>query len=321
MNVLVLGGLGFIGSNIVNFFAKDKKNNVVVIDGLMNATGGDKEHVVEKYNVKVYIQRIEEMPNLDDLLKEMDLVIDSIGWTSHLEAFTLPLYDLELNVTSHLYLIEKLRKHSHLKVIYLGSRGQYGNPTESSITEATAQCPVDIQGIHKVATESHFRILADHHNISVASIRFGNTFGPNQKVTGNDIGLIGGFIRDLISGKTVRVFGEDRSRNIVSVDQLINVIEHLSTKEWSKFQAFNLAGTNITIYKLAKAIQEIVNSGEVVLQEIENEVKLIDTGMSSFSDGKLTAFLGPNAMKDNSTLEDSLKETIEYFQGKLCANL
>jgi nucleoside-diphosphate-sugar epimerase len=125
-SVLILGGAGFLGSEIAKVYAK-KGSQVTVIDGLMPRTGGNKKHLSEVLSSIQFIdKRIEQVTNLSQLLDSHDLIINCMGWTLHFAAVEDPFYDLELNLQSHLHLIKHL-KEGH-QVIFLGSRSQYGVP-------------------------------------------------------------------------------------------------------------------------------------------------------------------------------------------------
>jgi len=194
-NVTIFGGAGFIGSNIAKKLVEIGYNTTVV-DGLLRNTGGDLKNIrdiLEK--IKFYPLRIEEVPNLVKLVEDSDFIIDSMAWTQHGSAITNPQYDLELNCASHLCLIQALTKKN--KVIYLGSRGQYGNPTVSRITEQTTMVPLDIQGIHKLAAENYYRIYSKIKSFDVVSLRIANCFGANQPIKKNEPGLIASFISSL----------------------------------------------------------------------------------------------------------------------------
>ena len=85
----------------------------------------------------------------------------------------------------------------------------------ATITESTAMVPEDVQGIHKAAADHHFRVFAKLKRLNVLSLRFANCYGPNQPRAGEDIGLIGGFIRDALAGKTIVVDCDEPSSSSV----------------------------------------------------------------------------------------------------------
>src|SRR4029077_10745844 len=82
-----------------------------------------------------------------------------------------PLYDLALNLASHVRWLRRLPDDARPHVIYLGSRMQFGDPPGDEIAEDAPQDPTDVQGIHKAAAERHFRLAAQLRGIGVAALR------------------------------------------------------------------------------------------------------------------------------------------------------
>ena len=313
MKVLILGGAGFIGSNLVKKFV-DNNYDVTVIDGLLKKTGGRIENLSNFLNKITFIEkRIEDVKNLSDIIFKQDIVIDSMAWTSHLSALKNPVYDLELNVKSHLYFLEEIKKNRNKanKVIYLGSRGQYGNPNVDVINETTPMIPEDMQGIHKLTAENYCRIYSKLYGLNIQSLRIPNCFGENQPYKGNDIGLVGSFIRDSLKNKTIEIYGKGRKRNLIYIKDLTNIIYRLSNTSFSGFSALNIAGYEISIKDLVKTIIKITQKGNFVLKDITEEIKNIDTGLARYDDKKLKSIL-----KNFKSIkfETAIENTINYFK-------
>lgn len=314
--VLVLGGAGFIGSMISERFFNEGFS-VTVIDGLLEQTGGLRKNLNQ---ILPYIQfidtRIEDIGNFSDLVSPYHLIIDCMAWTSHHLALSNPLYDLQLNASSHLHVLSALDKNVDRNIIFLGSRGQYGNPKISIITEETPMLPEDIQAVHKVAAESYYRLFAKFKRLNVISIRLSNCFGERQLAYGSDIGLVGGFIRDLLQGQTLDVYGE-RKRNLLYVGDLTEIIVRLSSKNMKGFNSFNVIGQEITIQQLVEILISIIGSGKYYISDIPQYIKEIDMGNAIVSDEKIRALLGDFSFTD---LRSSLSKTVNYFKHELMAN-
>ena len=204
--VLVLGGAGFIGSHVTRRLV-EAGARVVVIDGLLEGTGGRREHLEPVLpQIRFLDRRGQDVPNLAAIVGECDAVVDAMAWTAHRLALQNPVHDLHLNAASHLHVVQLLRRGQ--KAIYLGARSQFGNPPVAEIAEDSPMTPVDVQGIHKVTGESYYRVYARIRNFDAISLRFPNCFGERQPTTGEDIGLVGQFIRTALCGGTIEVFVE-----------------------------------------------------------------------------------------------------------------
>ena len=137
--VLILGGAGFIGSNLAERFL-NADYHVIVVDGLLEQTGGARKNLDSIIShIQFFDSKIEDIGNLSDLIAQSDIIVDSMAWMPHLLAINDPRYDLSINVESHLHLIEHLTENSEKKIIYLASRSQYGNPNVEKIYEDIAE--------------------------------------------------------------------------------------------------------------------------------------------------------------------------------------
>lgn len=312
-SVLVLGGAGFIGSRIAAALASAGWR-VTVLDGLIVGTGARPEHLAGLDGVRFIESRIEDFPGLPALITDHAVVVDCLAWTCHLLAIRDPLLDLDLNLRSHLHWLAQTPADWRGRIVSLGSRGQYGNPAGAEITEATPQVPEDIQGIHKAAAELHFRFHARRHGWPVASLRFPACVGPHQAVHGEDIGLFGGFIRDLLAGKNVELYGEGRRRAVVHVDDVAAVVLQLVGKSWEGFQAFNIAGHNIALEDALRLLVAMVGRGAYSVRPIPAEIRGIDLGGLPVSETRLAALLGAVPQR---SLDVTLRSAVDYIRASL----
>lgn len=311
--VLILGGAGFVGSNIVRRFV-DEGLPVTVIDGLLAQTGANVENLAPIAKKIHFInKKIESVDNLSAIIDSCDLIIDSMAWTAHQKAILAPLYDLRLNLLSHLALIDNLRGKKHKKVIFMGTRSQYGW-ISTVVGEDAPKVPVDVQGINKEAAESYFRIYSNIYHFDVASIRFGNTLGVNMPVTGSDIGLVGQIIRDLILGKTVKVYGKNHRRTFVYALDLADVVWRLSNCDFSGFEAFNLNGQVMLVGEFVKRIIKILGKGNYKIEAMPEEISRMNVGDGTLSEKKLAKFIGKIP---RTGFDVAISKTLDYYKSKV----
>ena len=310
---LVLGGAGFVGSNICNHLAA-KGFRVTAVDGLLPRTSGNRANLsFEKGNIEFIEQRVEDFRALPDVIRVCDLVVDAMGWTSHSEAFADPQYDLALNVASHLAVIRALPAALPRKLIYLGSTHQYGRVAQGPIAETQPLAPVDVQGVHKVAAEHHYRIAAERHGFPVISLRFGNTFGPAQPLTGRDIGLVGDMIRRALAGDTITVYGEGRYRTLHYAPDLASIVERLVDLDVSSFMSMNVPGQRVAISELATRIAECAG-GCVVHEALPGAVAVIDIGNFPLDCSLFEKHLGEHRL---TPLSEAIATSVQYGRDKV----
>jgi UDP-glucose 4-epimerase len=276
-SALVLGGAGFIGSNICRYLVA-RGFRVVAVDGLMPRTSGNAANLASAAgDIELIAHRVEDVTSFADLLRGHDIVVDAMGWTSHWEASEDPEYDLALNLTSHLVVTRAMPIARPRRIVYLASAHQYGCVSESPIVETEPLLPLDVQGIHKTAAEHHYRIAAERNDLSVVSLRFGNTFGPAQPLVGRDVGLIADMIRKSLAGETVEVFGVGRMRTVHYAPDLARMIEGMAGREPAGFAAINVPGKYMAISELASQIVSCTG-GTMSLEPLPADISAIDTG-------------------------------------------
>lgn len=313
--VLILGGAGFIGSNLAEHFYKNG-SDVIVIDGLLKDTGGNKKNLLNlSGKIQIFYKKIEKLRNLQELLVKADLIIDCMAYTSHLAAIENPFYDYELNCKTHLHLIRNLKNIKRKNIIFLSSINVYGNSfRDKKINENSITNPVDVQGIHKLTAERYFNIYSKIYGFNVITLRIPNCFGKNQRLIGDDIGLVGSFIRDALQNKIIEIYGRKRKRSLIYIKDLVNIIYKISQKRINGYETINIPGYTISVLKLAEKIIKISGSGKILVKEIPNIVKNIDVGSAVIDGSKLTKLIGNNYFRN---INDSLKETINYFKENL----
>lgn len=245
---------------------------------------------------------VEAIPGeLPRMIDGTTLTVDCMGWTRHVEALADPVYDLGLNLASHLAVITALAQARPHLFIYLGSRHQYGEVAGEIIDEKTPFAPLDVQSIHKAAADHHYRLAAKRLARPIAALRFGNTFGPGQPIEGDDIGLVGGFIRTLLKGETLDVYAGIRRRNLVYAPDLAAVVEGLAGQELAGFHPFNLAGIDISVADLARLLADQVGGGRLVEKPMPAEVAAMEIGDARLDDSRLRAAIGSIGRTDLAT--------------------
>lgn len=309
--ILLLGGAGFVGSRIAIACVR-AGHAVRVVDGLLQRTSGRRENLAAVATTIDFVPtRVEEVADLDQVLAASDVVIDCMGWTLHRAALADPLYDLALNLASHVHWLRRLPDGARTMVIYLGSRAQYGDLPSAEIDEDAPQEPLDVQGIHKAAAERHFRLAARLRGIPVVVLRLPACIGPHQPFEGEDIGLVGGFVRDALADRPIRVFGRGRRRAIAFVDDVAEVVCRLAAGPADGFTAYNLRGEVLAIHELAARVVAVVGRGSVEVTEVPNDIAAIDSGAAAFREDRLRDALGTDVPR--TPLDRALSQTVGYL--------
>jgi nucleoside-diphosphate-sugar epimerase len=174
--------------------------------------------------------------------------------------------------------------------------------------------PEDVQGINKLAGESFFRVYSKFYGFNVTSLRITNCFGENQLYNGNDIGLVGSFVKDIIWGRPIIVYDGNRKRSLIYVKDLADIVFKLSTLSLSGFNAFNLSGYELPIDEIAKKLIQITGKGSYDLMALPDSIKKIDGGKAKFNCNKIMSLL-PGLSLTN--LDEAFSQTYDYFRKRI----
>src|SRR5574341_1527335 len=212
--VLILGGMGFIGSNLAIRLV-ERGADVTIVDSMLPQYGGNLENV-EPVHERVHINfsDIRDQYSLSYLVRDMDVIYSMAD----------PLTDLDINCRSQLAILESCRQHNPGAIIvYASTRQLYGRPQYLPVDEKHPVEPVDVNGINKLAAENYYSLYSQVHGMKCVSLRLTNTYGPRQHLRGNTQGFAGIFIRLAISGQKIRIFGTGQQlRDFNYVDDVVD---------------------------------------------------------------------------------------------------
>lgn len=311
--VLITGGLGFIGSNLaiklVELGAK-----VTIVDAILANFGGNKFNIWPvARSVTVVTGDIRNQKLVNRLVVGNSIIFNLAGTLSHIDSMTDPFLDLDINCRAQLCLLEACRKfNKSVKIIYSGTRNQYGRALYLPIDEKHIQEPTDINGINSIAAEKYHLLYGEIYGIDVVSLRMTNTYGPRHQMKHPKQGVLNWFIRQLLSGQVVNLFGDgSQIRDVNYVDDVVRALLLVAKSRKTTDQVYNLGGAPITLKEfVAKAI-EILGHGEFKLVPFPKERKAIEIGNYVADIKKIREEVG---WEPKVNLDVGLTKTIEYYK-------
>jgi UDP-glucose 4-epimerase len=149
--VLITGGLGFLGSSLAIRLAT-LGAEVTVIDSLIPEYGGNLFNVEPmKDKIRINISDVRDRNSINYLVQEKDYLFNLAGTLSHIDSMRDPFTDLEINCVSQLRILEACRENNPgIKIVFAGTRGQYGKAQYQPVDEIHPLKPTDVNGINKV---------------------------------------------------------------------------------------------------------------------------------------------------------------------------
>lgn len=313
-NILITGGVGFIGSSLarklVNLNAK-----VTLVDSLIPQYGGNLFNIHEiKDQVTLNITDVRDPHAIAYLVQNQDFLFNLAGQTSHLDSMTDPQTDLNINASAQLSILEACRKNNtDITIVFASTRQLYGKPQYLPVDENHPICPVDVNGINKLAGEWYHLLYDSVYKIRSCALRLTNTYGPGMRVKDARQTFLGIWIRQLIEGKPIQVFGEGTQlRDFNYVDDVVEALLLSAIHPKADGEIFNLGSSEyINLKDLAALMVDIYQSGSYEIVPFPPERKIIDIG-DYYSDYKKI-----NQALDwtpQTSLKEGLEKTIGYYR-------
>lgn len=311
--VLITGGLGFIGSNLARRLV-DLGANVTLADSLIPDYGGNLFNIdgYEK-RLRVNIADVRDPYSMRALVRGQDVLFNLAGQVSHIDSMHDPFTDLEINTRSQLSILEACRQvNPALKVVYAGTRQQYGKPRYLPLDEDHIQAPTDVNGVNKLAGEWYHIVYHTAYGLRTTSLRLTNTYGPRQLIKHNRQGFIGWFVRLAIEGKPIQLYGDGQQlRDLTYVDDVVDAFLRVGANDNANGAVFNLGGdAPISLLDLATLIVAIAGRGRVELIPWPEARKKIDIGDVYSSHARISAVLD---WQPTTPLTVGLTQMIDYF--------
>lgn len=312
-DVLITGGLGFIGSNLairlVELGAK-----VTLLDSMHEDYGGNVFNIESvKDSLTVNFSDMRDTHTLPYLVKGKDFIFNLAGQVSHIDSMKDPLNDMEINVKAQLALLEICRNHNKdVVVVYSSTRQFYGRPQYLPVDEGHPVVPVDVNGINKFAGEQYHLLYNKVYGLKTTSLRLTNTYGPRQLIHHNRQGFIGWFIRKAVLGEEIEIFGDgSQVRDFNHVDDVVEalLLAALNSECYGEF--FNLGGEHRSLFDLASMMIKLSGKGSCKVVPFPDEKKKIDIG--DFY-GDFSRFEKAAAWVPKVSLEEGMKRTLSYYE-------
>jgi len=313
-DVLITGGLGFIGSNLaielVRLGAK-----VTIVDNMLPRQGGNLfniNDIVDKVTVNVSDVRNEL--SMNHLVKGKDYIFHLAGQVNHVDSMRNPLQDLDINCRGTLVLLESLRQFNrNAKIVFAGTRGEYGSSVKLPVDEDHPTNPKGIYAVTNLTAEKMVLVYDDIYKIKGACLRITNPCGPRHQMEHDEYGVFNWFIRKAMDDEEIPVFGDGRIlRDFLYVDDLVECFLKVAMTESTYGEVFNIGtGIPVSFYDLAQKIVEITGTGKTKFTEFTQERKEVEPGDYYADISKIKKITG---WKPHTSLDTGIGKTVEYYR-------
>lgn len=312
--ILVTGGLGFIGSTLSIALVK-LGAEVTIIDNL-NANQGGNPFNIEPIKDKVTVDHgdIRDASAMDQLVGGKDYIFHLARQTDHILSLTNPFPDIDVNIRGTAILLEACKKHNpSVRLVYTGTRGQYGRAVRLPVGEDAPTNPRGIYEITNLTAEKMIGVYHEVHGIRAVMLRLTNIYGPRSQMKHDHYGVVNWFVRLAIDGRTIPVFGDGKlGRDFLYIDDAVSAILACAAIPACYGQIINVGRDKPdTFLYLVKEIIRMAKSGTYALTPFSPERAAQEPGDFASDITKIRRLTG---WKPTTKLADGLTRTIAYYR-------
>jgi len=271
--ILVTGGLGFVGHNLVKSLVNDYNCQVIVVDDCINSN----ESMIDAVKDRVEFRKI----NVLDTERFFPL-LEGVQYVFHLACIQIaasssnPLLDLQVNAQSTLQLLEQIR-HKHYpnleRIVYTSSCSVYGSTSRLPLGESDATRVLSNYAATKLLGENYTLIYNRNYNIPVSVVRYSNVYGYGQSPRNPYCGVLGKFIHNALTGQPLTVVGDgEQTRDYTFITDAVDATILAAVHPMAYGDVFNVgSGIETSVNRLAALISENVK-GAVITYVPERDI-------------------------------------------------
>ena len=310
MKLLITGGLGFIGSHLVDSLS-NKNNEILILTKTLS-----KRSNLQNLTKNIKIKKI----NLTDFQKvgriienfEPDVIIHLAGNTSHSKSFEKPLQDVDSNIKTTLFMLEKIRQLGLSCKFLLGSTFiVIGRPKKLPVNENTPCNPTTIYGTNRLASEHLCKIYHDVYGINTNIFRITNSYGPREQIKPNK-NAVNFLINQASRKKMINIYNKGEFfRDLIFVDDVISGIITILRKGKSGELYWISSARKMWFKKFARILQKTTDC-EISFPPTPGYTKKVDVGNFVVSNSKLKKL----GWEPKVSINLGIKKTMDYFNSQ-----
>jgi UDP-glucose 4-epimerase len=262
--ILVTGGAGFVGSNLVKHLVEGG-NDVTVMDDFF--TG--REGFLEGLNCKLVRGSVADKDLVLDAMANKEIVFH-LAARNIIVSNSKPREDLEVNVLGTFNVLEAAKKLAVQRVVYTSTASVYGNPKVLPITEESEKLFLSFYSASKFSGEVYANAFYEVFGLPVSVVRYSNVYGYNQSPGNPYCGVIGKFLHNAVNNQPMQIHGDgEQTRDFTFIDDAVSATIQAAVVPRAIGQTYNIAtGVDISINNLVEMVKNVAHS--------TSEIKHID---------------------------------------------
>jgi len=307
VKILITGGLGFVGSSLSHSLV-EKDHELI----LLTRNYAKKQNISEIVN-DVILEKVDitNLPKFGSIIEKYkpDVLIHLAGQTSHSKSFEDPMYDVDANTRSTLFILEKIRKMKLSCRFILGSTFVVvGKPNKLPVNEQTICNPTTIYGANRLTSEHYCKIYNNVYGLDSIIFRITNSFGPKEQVipTKNAINYL---IHEAFKGEKITIYNKGKFyRDVIYISDVVSGIESIMKKGKSGNLYWISSNKKTWFYQIGKWLEDLTDT-KVRYIDSPQYTKKVDVGNFVVDNSKLEGL----GWKSTVSVKDGIKKTLDYF--------
>ena len=270
--ILVTGGAGFIGSNIIEYLLK-KNNRITCLD---NFTTGKRENI-ENFLINPHFKFIDgDITNLNDCdlaCQEVDIILHQAALGSVPRSIENPLKTNDININGFLNILWSAKKNNIKRIVYAASSSTYGDSKKLPKIENEIGSPLSPYAVTKYVNELYAGVFSNLYGLELIGLRYFNVFGRKQDPNGAYAAAIPKFIKAFINHDSPIIHGDgSQSRDFTYIDNVIqaNELAATTTNKNALNQVYNIACGEQSF------LNDLVEELKSLLSEFDSEIKNVE---------------------------------------------
>ncbi|MFI5219560.1 MAG: SDR family oxidoreductase [Bacteroidia bacterium] len=278
-NILITGGAGFIGSNLVEYLLKHNCRKVRVLDNLSNGFKRNIEPFLSNPSFEFIEGDITDAATCEKACQNIQLISHQAALGSVPRSIQFPLATHAANATGFLNMLVAAKDSGVEKFIYASSSSVYGDSADSPKTENKIGKALSPYAVSKFTNELYASVFSLNYGMKIIGLRYFNIFGPRQDPNGPYAAAIPLFMDALLNNKTAFINGDGtNSRDFTFVENAVqaNIKAMFCQNENAFNKVYNVAvGENISLNNLFSTLQELTGNDTkpVYRQERAGDIK------------------------------------------------
>jgi UDP-glucose 4-epimerase len=314
MKILIIGGAGFLGANLVRRCLAEPDVQVTVMDSLdphLRSTTRNLQEVWDRIHFARCDLRDEHL--LSELVQNQDVIFNCAAQTSHPLSIQYPLLDADINCVGNLKLLEAIRLlNKKAVVVYTSSSTVIGKAEGAVVNESHGEKPLEIYSANKGVAEKYYRIYHTVHDLKTDVLRFANLYGPFGKGY-PEFGFVNYFIHLAWQNEEIKIFGSgDQTRNVLYVDDATEILWRAARDERLFGETYFATGDeHLSVKEIADTIVDVFGRGKVTHIDWPDERRRIEIDHVEFSSERLRGLTGWRPRYDFKKALQELKGVLE----------